>query len=141
MQIGDGKQYVQSNSIVSASNDQGNAILNNMGGRCQLNPTDGSCGQDHGDPRLLQLDSDFVFATQRGGTFTPDAIDRLIKRVGARAGFAFPMHAHMLRHACYALANAGHDTRRIQEWLGHKSIPHTTRYTQLSAPPFKDFWR
>jgi site-specific recombinase XerD len=26
----------------------------------------------------------------------------------------------MLRHACgYALANAGHDTRRIQNWLGH----------------------
>jgi hypothetical protein len=37
MRIGDGKQYVQSNSIVSASNDQGDAILNHMGGRCQLN--------------------------------------------------------------------------------------------------------
>jgi hypothetical protein len=36
MSIGDGKQYVQSNSIMSASNDQGNPILNNMGGRCQL---------------------------------------------------------------------------------------------------------
>jgi site-specific recombinase XerD len=48
----------------------------------------------------------------------------------------------MLRHACgYALANAGHDTRRIQDWLGHRSIQHTTRYTQLSATPFKDFWR
>jgi integrase len=45
-------------------------------------------------------------------------------------------------HACgYALANAGHDTRRIQDWLGHRSIQHTTRYTQLSAAPFKDFWR
>jgi site-specific recombinase XerD len=39
------------------------------------------------------------------------------------------------------LANAGHDTRRIQDWLGHRSIQHTTRYTQLSAAPFKDFWR
>jgi site-specific recombinase XerD len=48
----------------------------------------------------------------------------------------------MLRHACgYALANAGHDTRRIQDWLGHQSIRHTTRYTQLSSVPFKDFWR
>jgi site-specific recombinase XerD len=41
----------------------------------------------------------------------------------------------------YVLANAGHDTRRIQDWLGHRSIQHTTRYTQLSAAPFKDFWR
>jgi type 1 fimbriae regulatory protein FimB/type 1 fimbriae regulatory protein FimE len=48
----------------------------------------------------------------------------------------------MLRHACgYALATAGHDTRRIQDWLGHRSIQHTTRYTQLSAAPLKDFWR
>jgi type 1 fimbriae regulatory protein FimE len=74
--------------------------------------------------------------------FTPDAVNRLVKRIGVRARFAFPIHAHMLRHACgYALANAGHDTRRIQDWLGHRSIQHTTRYTQLSAAPFKDFWR
>jgi len=86
--------------------------------------------------------SAFVFATERGGPFAPDAINRLVKRIGARARFAFPIHAHMLRHACgYALANAGHDTRRIQDWLGHRSIQHTTRYMQLSAAPFKDSWR
>jgi hypothetical protein len=28
-----------------------------------------------------------------------------------------------------------------KDWLGHRSIQHTTRYTQLSAAPFKDFWR
>jgi integrase len=28
----------------------------------------------------------------------------------------------MLRHGCgYALANAGHDTRALQAWLGHKN--------------------
>ncbi|MFZ2064982.1 MAG: hypothetical protein WAV27_03290 [Xanthobacteraceae bacterium] len=43
--------------------------------------------------------------------------------------------------ADYALANAGHDTRRIQDWLGHRSIQHTVRYSELSAAPFKDFWR
>jgi hypothetical protein len=25
--------------------------------------------------------------------------------------------------------------------IGSRSIAHTTRYTQLSAAPFKDFWR
>ena len=61
-------------------------------------------------------DSAFAFATERGGPFTPDAINRLIKRIGKRAGFPFPVHAHMLRHGCgYALANAGHDTRAIQD--------------------------
>jgi type 1 fimbriae regulatory protein FimE len=75
---------------------------------------------------------------KRGGPFTPDGVNRLIKRVGARARFTFPIHAHMLRRACgYALANAGHETRRIQDWLGHQSIQHTMRYAQLSAAPFK----
>jgi hypothetical protein len=48
-------------------------------------------------------------------------------------------------HAChgcgYALANAGHDTRAIQDWLGHRSIQYTVRYTELSPTRFKDFWR
>src|SRR5438874_7507788 len=48
----------------------------------------------------------------------------------------------MLRHACgYALANAGHDTRLIQDWLGHRAIQHTARYTELSPTRFKDVWR
>ena len=87
-------------------------------------------------------DVGFVFATERGGPFTADAVNRLIKRIGARAGFAFPVHAHMLRHGCgYTLANKGHDTRAIQDWLGHRSIQHTVRYTELSPTRFKDFWR
>jgi site-specific recombinase XerD len=46
------------------------------------------------------------------------------------------------RHACgYALANAGHDTRRLQAYLGHKNIQHTVRYTELAPDRFKDFWR
>jgi integrase len=63
-------------------------------------------------------DSGYVFATERGGPFTPGAANRLIKRKGKQAGFDFPVHCHMLRHGCgYALANAGDDTRAIQDWL------------------------
>jgi integrase len=87
-------------------------------------------------------DSGFVFATERGGPFTTDAVNRLIKRIGECAGFEYNVHCHMLRHACgYALANAGHDTRALQDWLGHRSIQHTVRYTELSPTRFKDFWR
>jgi site-specific recombinase XerD len=64
----------------------------------------------------------------------------ILTRSNFGAGFAFPVHCHMLRHACgYALANAGHDTRAIQDWLGHRSIQHTVRYTELSRTRFKDF--
>ena len=53
-----------------------------------------------------------------------------------------PMPSTVLRHACgYALANQGHDTRAIQDWLGHRAIQHTARYTELSQERFKDFWR
>ena len=34
--------------------------------------------------------------------------------------------SHMLRHACgFALANAGHDTRGLQAWLGGHNIQYT----------------
>jgi len=52
------------------------------------------------------------------------------------------IHPHMLRHGCgYALANAGHDTRALQAWLGHKNIQHTVRYTELAPDRFMNFWR
>jgi type 1 fimbriae regulatory protein FimB/type 1 fimbriae regulatory protein FimE len=86
--------------------------------------------------------SAFVFTSERGTPFTPDALNRHLKRLGTKTTLGFPVHAHMLRHACgYALANAGHDTRAIQDWLGHRSIQHTVRYTELSPIKFKDFWR
>jgi Phage integrase family len=52
----------------------------------------------------------------------------------------FTIFPHMLRHACgYALANAGHDTRVLQAWLGHKNMQHTVRYTELAPDRFKVF--
>src|ERR1700757_2880554 len=39
-------------------------------------------------------DSAFVFATERGGPFTSDAINRHIKRLGERAGLDFQVHCH-----------------------------------------------
>ena len=63
-------------------------------------------------------------------------------RARAWAKMPFPVHPHMLRHGCgYALANAGHDTRSLQAWLGHRNIQHTVRYTELAPDRFKDFWR
>ena len=66
----------------------------------------------------------------------------MIERLGAEAGLDFKPHPHMLRHACgFTLANAGHDTRAVQAYLGHRNIPHTVRYTELAPDRFKDFWR
>ena len=63
-------------------------------------------------------------------------------RAGEVAEFDFPIHPHMLRHATgYKLANDGHDTRAIQQYLGHKNIQHTVRYTELASTRFRDFWK
>jgi integrase len=86
--------------------------------------------------------SPFVFVSERGAPFTTAGWRKMVARLGVAAGFDFPLHPHMLRHACgYKLANQGVDTRSLQAYLGHKNIMHTVRYTELSPTRFKDFWR
>ena len=81
----------------------------------------------------------YVFVSEPGG---PISFHRLIQRVGEAAKMPFPIHPHMLRHACgFKLANDGHDTRALQHYLGHKNIQHTVRYTDMAPDRFKDFWR
>jgi len=85
--------------------------------------------------------SPVVFTGERGAPFGTHGYANMIERAGVAAGFEFPLHPHMLRHACgYALANKGKDTRSLQAYLGHKNIQHTVRYTELSSTRFRDFW-
>ena len=77
----------------------------------------------------------YVFVSERGGPI-------IVQRLGEAAKMPFPIHPHMLRHACgFKLANDGHDTRALQHYLGHKNIQHTVKYTELAPDRFKDFWR
>jgi integrase len=86
--------------------------------------------------------SPFVFTSERGAPFSTAGFAKMVERAGAEAGFDFKAHPHMLRHACgFALASAGHDTRSLQDYLGHRNIQHTVRYTDLAPNRFKDFWR
>jgi type 1 fimbriae regulatory protein FimB/type 1 fimbriae regulatory protein FimE len=84
----------------------------------------------------------YLFVTERGGPMTPATARKLIARAGEVAKLPFPIHPHMLRHSAgYKLANEGHDTRSIQQYLGHRNITHTVRYTELSPDRFKGFWK
>jgi site-specific recombinase XerD len=77
--------------------------------------------------------SPFVFVSERGAPFAARGFQAMVERAGKAAGFDMKIHPHMLRHSCgYKLANDGVDTRTIQSYLGHKSIQHTVRYTELS---------
>lgn len=91
--------------------------------------------------REQQPASPFVFTSERGAPFTTAGFARIVERAGMAAKLGFKAHPHMLRHACgYALANAGHDTRALQAYLGHKNIQHTVAYTELAPDRFKTFW-
>ena len=95
--------------------------------------------------RRLKRDQDpaspFIFTSERGAPFTTAGFRKMIARLGVAAGFGFPVHPHMLRHACgFKLANDGVDTRSLQAYLGHKNIQHTVRYTELAPTRFKNFW-
>jgi type 1 fimbriae regulatory protein FimE len=87
-------------------------------------------------------DSPYLFVSERGGPMTASNVRKLVTRTGLDAKLPFPIHPHMLRHACgYKLANEGHDTRSLQHYLGHKNISHTVRYTELAPDRFKSFWK
>jgi type 1 fimbriae regulatory protein FimB/type 1 fimbriae regulatory protein FimE len=93
--------------------------------------------------RRLQRESPpspFVFLSERGAPFSTRGYRAIVSRLGRAAGLG-EVSTHQLRHSTgYKLANAGHDTRSIQNYLGHKQIQHTVKYTELSPHKFRNFW-
>jgi type 1 fimbriae regulatory protein FimB len=84
----------------------------------------------------------WLFVSERGEQFTRQGIAYIIREAGTRAklGHVWP---HMLRHSCgYHLANLSQvpDLRLIQDYLGHKNIKNTARYTRTSARRFEGLW-
>jgi site-specific recombinase XerD len=61
----------------------------------------------------------------------------MLQRAGQAAGLGH-VHPHMLRHGCgYRLVNQGANTRTIQDYLGHRDVPHTELYTEVDASRFR----
>jgi type 1 fimbriae regulatory protein FimB len=94
--------------------------------------------------RYLGLRKDnlpWLFLSERQGRLSRFAINYLVDRTAELAGFT-NLHPHCLRHSCgYALADRGVDLRTIQEWLGHRSLEMTVRYTRISQRRFNGLWR
>ncbi|EEE0460297.1 tyrosine-type recombinase/integrase [Salmonella enterica] len=86
--------------------------------------------------------SDWLFISRNGMKLSRQRVFMMARKYGKQAGLPFPVHPHMLRHACgYELANQGLDTRLIQDYLGHRNISHTVRYTAGNASRFRRVWR
>ncbi len=85
--------------------------------------------------------SPYVFVSERKAPLSPRSIREIVARVGRLAELSFVPYPHQLRHACgYYLASKGHDTRAIQDYLGHKNIQYTVRYTAMAPHRFESFW-
>jgi type 1 fimbriae regulatory protein FimB len=92
--------------------------------------------EQRGDAR-----SSYLVLSERG-PMTRQAVNYLAKEIGQRAKLRFHVHPHMLRHSTGSyLANRGYDTRLVQDYLGHKNIMHTVRYTRTAATRFEGLWR
>ena len=69
-------------------------------------------------------------------------VNLLLRKYGEKARMPVVVHPHVLRHACgFALADQGADTRLIQDYLGHRNIQHTVRYTATNPARFEKLWR
>lgn len=87
-------------------------------------------------------DTDVFFVSERRQPLNRRTAWAAIRRYGEQAGLPLDAHPHMLRHACgYALADQGADTRLIQDYLGHRNIQHTVRYTATNPARFERLWR
>ncbi len=85
--------------------------------------------------------SNYLFLSERG-MMTRQAINYLVNQISNKAKLNFKVTPHSIRHSTgYYLANKGYDTRLIQDYLGHKNIAHTVRYTRTAASRFEGLWR
>lgn len=90
----------------------------------------------------MKPDTDAFFVSARRGPLSRKTAWLAVRHYGEAAGLPLPAHPHMLRHACgFALADQGADTRLIQDYLGHRTIQHTVRYTAANPARFEKLWR
>jgi type 1 fimbriae regulatory protein FimB len=90
----------------------------------------------------MRPDTQALFVSERRGPLSRKTAWRAVRQYGEAAGLDVAAHPHMLRHACgFALADQGADTRLIQDYLGHRNIQHTVRYTATNAARFERLWR
>jgi len=90
----------------------------------------------------MKQDSKALFVSERRQPLNRKTAWVIIRDYGKDARLAVASHPHMLRHACgYALADQGADTRLIQDYLEHRNIHHTVRYTASNPARFERLWR
>jgi type 1 fimbriae regulatory protein FimB len=82
------------------------------------------------------------FVSEQRTPLHRSTVNLLLQKYSAEAALPLRAHPHMLRHACgFALADQGADTRLIQDYLGHRNIQHTVKYTATNPARFHKLWQ
>ena len=82
------------------------------------------------------------FVSEQRKPLHRSTVNLLLITYSRAASLPLLAHPHMLRHACgFALADQGADTRLIQDYLGHRNIQHTVKYTAANPARFEKLWR
>jgi type 1 fimbriae regulatory protein FimB len=82
------------------------------------------------------------FVSERRKPLHRSTVNLLLQKYSDTASLPLRAHPHMLRHGTgFALADQGADTRLIQDYLGHRNIQHTVRYTASNPARFERLWR
>jgi integrase len=86
-------------------------------------------------------DGRHLFVNERGSPMTPAGFARMLERVSAEAGFPWKPHPRINYGTPAGFARrrwSGHPD--IRDYLGHRSIQSTVRYTELSSTRFVGLW-
>jgi type 1 fimbriae regulatory protein FimB len=82
------------------------------------------------------------FVSEQRKPLHRSTVNLALRMYSEAASLPLLAHPHMLRHACgFALADQGADTRLIQDYLGHRNIQHTVKYTATNPARFEKLWR
>jgi type 1 fimbriae regulatory protein FimB len=82
------------------------------------------------------------FVSEQRRPLHRSTVNLALDKYSAAASLPLRAHPHMLRHGCgFALADQGADTRLIQDYLGHRKIEHTVKYTASNPARFERLWR
>jgi type 1 fimbriae regulatory protein FimB len=82
------------------------------------------------------------FVSEQRKPLHRSTVNLALRKYSTAVSLPLLAHPHMLRHACgFALADQGADTRLIQDYLGHRSIQQTVKYTATNSARFEKLWR
>ncbi len=85
--------------------------------------------------------SRYVFTSNRGTKMQRTNVNRILREATKAADIPVRVTPHRLRHSCgFQLADRNVEVRRIQQYLGHKSILSTVIYVDLAGRALDSIW-